>query len=262
MSEVIIEGPSNWWWHSSWLEPTTATIAFAVVIHIYWFWERQEGLSDFKTLEFPSPLRPHQWGIFIQSALGYWIGIFLVRLVVAPKPSIPDGWIVDLPTALYRVLEVTSGIFLYDAIFFVLHVAMHHVKGLQRFHRFHHDHKSVECGDTLRHSLVDGTLQVAVNILVQQWTPWGTVRTRLARVLHNVLVVWMLVESHTRVPKGYVWRRWCIGVREHWRHHSDGGISVENQRYQQFFGYLDSALQKAALCQQEQKQKAGQNKQV
>ena len=101
-------------------------------------------------------------------------------------------------------------------------------------------------------------------------------KSRLARLVHNVVVVWMLVESHTRVPQGYVWRRWCVGVREHWRHHSALVYNDEEReesatsgskrhdiisartnpessatttstpkrrhRYQQFFGHLDQLL--------------------
>jgi hypothetical protein len=106
---------------------------------------------------------------------------------------------------------------------------------------------AVESRDTLRHSLVDGSLQVLVNIMVQRQLPWGTVKSRLARALHNVLVTWLLTESHSAAPTPYIWRKWCVGVRDHCHHHNHSmplsssmqDWSYRRTRYQQFFGYLD-----------------------
>ena len=183
-----------------------------------------------------------------------------------------------------------------------------------------------ECRDTLNHGLIDGMLQVLVNILVQQYTigiicvgsnnipftnitsclttisfssssppppprlpyfslplfgrhypfyySWKLImkrKCRISRILHNIIVTWMLTESHTSSPKPYIWRRWCVGIREHYLHHHHNhhnhhhhrtiattatvattatATIVLNQRqkknkiprrrrYQQFFGYLD-----------------------
>ena len=85
----------------------------------------------------------------------------------------------------------------------------------------------------LDHSLLDGALQVGVNILVQQYSPWGGAKSRLARWAHNVIVTWLLTESHA-VAGPRIGRRWFAGVRDHHRHHRTGG-----RPYQQFFGYLD-----------------------
>jgi hypothetical protein len=60
---------------------------------------------------------------------------------------------------------------------------------------------------------LDAYLQVMCNILVQQRTPWGYMKSRLARwLIHNVVVTWMVTESHTRSDVPYIWRRWCVGV--------------------------------------------------
>ena len=130
----------------------------------------------------------------------------------------------------------------------------------------------MECRQTLCHSFVDGALQVLVNILVQRqlWIPmylqspqlqqqggmivmtW-VVKSRLARVIHNVIIIWMLTESHSAAPTPYIWRRYFIGCREHYIHHTmllnsksstgaKNGIQqhrLQRMRYQQFFGYLD-----------------------
>ena len=142
---------------------------------------------------------------------------------------------------------------------------MHEIPALRKFHYEHHNASkgTLESRDVLRHSLVDASLQVLVNILVQRHTVWGLVKSRLARAVHNVLVIWMLTESHTAAPTPYIWRRWCVGVRDHRIHHLGQHHAAaetlsslrplvselnnqesldfygRNHRYQQFFGYLD-----------------------
>jgi hypothetical protein len=215
----------------------------------------------------------------------------------------------------YLVAEVLSGLLQYDFAMFFLHWMMHDIPALRSWHYQHHAHEEqraldnynirngsdisnvinlggksngndkrsfpCEARDTLNHDLMDGSLQVAVNIVVQQYTLvafllWGwsccgemlllssqssvvaglsclLPKSKLARILHNIIVTWLLVESHTSSPTPYVWRRWCIGVREHYCHHvgaapsSSSGCSRSSisepkrkiRRHQQFFGYLD-----------------------
>lgn len=128
----------------------------------------------------------------------------------------------------------------------------------------------MECRQTLCHSFVDGALQVLVNILVQRklWIPyvdWKStqyyylhgvgmtlvIKSRLARAIHNIIIIWMLTESHSAAPKPCIWRKYFIGCREHYLHHTilltsesstnNNGIYRQQRRmrYQQFFGYLD-----------------------
>jgi sterol desaturase/sphingolipid hydroxylase (fatty acid hydroxylase superfamily) len=217
----------------------------------------------------------------------------------------------------YLVAEVLSGLLQYDFVMFFLHWMMHDIPALRSWHYQHHAHEEqraldnynirndrdtsnrinlggkgngndkrsfpCEARDTLNHDLMDGSLQVAVNIVVQQYTlvaflSWGwnccgerlllsspspvvaglccmLPKSKLARILHNIIVTWLLVESHTSSPTPYVWRRWCIGVKEHYWHHvgtapssssvsSNGSRSISEpkrkiRRHQQFFGYLD-----------------------
>ena len=62
------------------------------------------------------------------------------------------------------------------------------VFSLDRIHRTHHEASSLEDRDVLRHGPVDGVLQVIVNIMVQRCTPWGLVKSRSARAIHNIVV--------------------------------------------------------------------------
>lgn len=222
-------------------------VCFGIFINLYWYHERIRGQSSSKTfgetVEFHADAS-HDAPLFY-SALAYWVGIYLWKLVVPPAAAtIPDGIPYNLTQVLYLSAELISGVVLYDAIFFVVHWTMHAIPWLRQWHGRHHQPKArLEARDTLRHGILDGSLQVLVNIAVQRHTPWGTVKTRVARALHNVVVIWMLTESHAAAPVPNVWRRWCVGVREHYLHHEHhhpaGDAYGPHHRYQQFFGYLD-----------------------
>jgi sterol desaturase/sphingolipid hydroxylase (fatty acid hydroxylase superfamily) len=223
-----------------WFEPLLAVACFGVFVNLYWYHERIRGLSC--TSNFSDTLR-FELGPLFSSALAYLAGIFLWKMVVPPAaPFIPDGIPHSLGDACYLLAELISGIILYDAIFFFIHWAMHEIPFLRSLHHRHHARPdgTVESRDTLRHSLVDGGLQVYINILVQRKSPWGMVKSRLARGLHNVIVIWMLAESHSASPYPNIWRRWFVGVREHRLHHlGTSGRYGRHHRHQQFFGYLD-----------------------
>jgi sterol desaturase/sphingolipid hydroxylase (fatty acid hydroxylase superfamily) len=179
----------------------------------------------------------------IRSISAYWSGVFLLRYILNPPVGAWDGfpWVSETPAlaTLYLGLELVSGIVAYDLMFFGLHYALHSISILKPFHRTHHYSKNIESRDTIYHDLVDGVLQVVVNIFCQRHSPWpwGTTKSRLARMLHNVVVTFMLVEAHTSYPGFRVFRRIkvCSGLRRHRHHHLTGEAP-----YQQFFGYLDA----------------------
>lgn len=230
---------------SWWSDPLIATVSFGVAINVYWRQERCQGLASYH----PWPTSP-----VLHSLAAYWIGIYLWKIYVpAAGPNIEDGIPDGILSFLYLCAEVVSGIICYDASMFFVHWAMHDVPILRPYHTTHHSLPPgtlLGARDVLRHSFVDGSIQVLLNIMVQRHTLWGSVKTRLGRALHNILVTWMLTESHTSSSKPHVFRRWLVGVREHRLHHcsvNDGGVMGGSQtstygvhhRHQQFFGYLD-----------------------
>lgn len=229
-----------------WFDPLLATISFGTAINIYWREERKRGLSSYDHWNTTVSLNPDR-GCVVLSGLCYWAGVLVWTKNVPSPGEFPDGvpTLLDPQTALYLIAEVASGIILYDALFFFVHWAMHEIPALRKYHARHHSRPegTLEARDVLRHSFVDGSLQVVLNILVQRRTPWGNVKSRLARALHNIIVTWMLTESHTASPKPDVFRKWCVGVKEHRMHHLGimrcGKGYGEHHRHQQFFGYLD-----------------------
>eukprot|EP00977_Amphora_coffeiformis_P028135 scaffold34701_cov229-Amphora_coffeaeformis.AAC.6 len=220
-------------------------VCFGIFINLYWYYERALGLSSNTTFHETVSL---EWGPLFYSGVAYWVGICIWKSIIpSPCTTIPDGIPSNAVDCLYLLAELTTGVVAYDAIFFFIHWGMHEIPFLRSWHRRHHEvasGASVEARDTLRHGLLDGSLQVLINIFVQRRTPWGAIKSRLARGLHNVFVIWFLCESHSSSPKPYIWRRWLVGVREHYLHHRplhpDGNNNKNHfHRYQQFFGYLD-----------------------
>ncbi|KAL7579482.1 hypothetical protein ACA910_007863 [Epithemia clementina (nom. ined.)] len=238
-------------------EPLVAVVSFFAWIHLWGYAERQRGLSNSKSLK--EYLANPAQGYSFWTVVLYVVGIYIWKMFVPPvAPNIPDGIPSSLPELAYLIAEVSAGIVWYDFIFFFIHWSMHEIPFLRELH---HDHHAVmpggilEANHVLHHSFADGTFQVLVNIFVQRRTPWGAVKTRLARILHNIVITSMLTESHSASPTPYFWRRWFVGVREHRLHHFNDHCSrslwiltnSENiaskgkfDRHQQFFGYLDN----------------------
>ncbi|CAK0873441.1 unnamed protein product [Prorocentrum cordatum] len=195
---------------SWWLEPAVATLSFAVAIAIFDKRERDMGLGEegrISTLR-PGPdfVAPGSVNMLFVAGVLYWAGICVwVRLVPAVE-DIPDGWPDGFQGAVYLICEVCAGIWAYDFIFSFVHLAAHHL-GWDS-HQYHHLKKlDIRARDVLTHSPSDGALQVLVNIIVQRHTPWGGAKSRLARIVHNVVVTWMLTESHSASPSPNVARR-------------------------------------------------------
>jgi len=162
------------------------------------------------------------------------------NLLFGPKPDFED------PSFLRIFVELGVGIFLYDLIFYPIHWSMHRlpIKAWRREHERHHSWSREEvaahnASETVYHSLVDGALQVCVNILVQQISPWGH-KHPLARALHNVVVTYLLCESHSGYDLPFMSHRLFPGIfggsPRHESHHQISGVC-----YHQFFTYIDDA---------------------
>mmetsp|Transcript_31584 Transcript_31584/g.87100 ORF Transcript_31584/g.87100 Transcript_31584/m.87100 type:complete len:295 (-) Transcript_31584:70-954(-) len=236
---VVFEAARRGWsfanaFEAWWIDPAVATVSFACAIAVY---DRRERTIGLQSREFMAA--GSQMGL-VAAGVVYWAGV-LAWVCVVPRPGGQAGLPNGIPTRagefLYLAAEVIIGVLSYDFVFFLIHWSMHEVEALRGVHHLHHTmRKELRARDVLLHSPVDGALQVLVNILVQRHTPWGAVKSRAARAIHNVVVTWMLTESHTASPSPRVARRWFVGVRRHRAHHI-----VDSPYFQQFFGYLDDA---------------------
>mmetsp|Transcript_15308 Transcript_15308/g.17819 ORF Transcript_15308/g.17819 Transcript_15308/m.17819 type:complete len:289 (+) Transcript_15308:91-957(+) len=252
--------------HSWWFDPFIASFTFFVFIMFYSHFELLEGKSCYKNWS------EYLWGKGVDgtdtrrsmtmSLIVYWIGIIIWVKIVPPAAGVglKDTSVSDydknnrvdvldcskIQSLSYLCMEVSSGIFLYDTVFFLIHFGMHEFKYLSFLsHEEHHKARNnLEARHVLRHSVLDGALQVLVNIAVQRNNVWGSVKSRLARTLHNIIVTAMLTESHCACSYPNIFRRWCVGVREHRSHHLCVGEYIEGHglfhRYQQFFSHWDN----------------------
>ncbi|KAJ1459032.1 hypothetical protein M885DRAFT_512193 [Pelagophyceae sp. CCMP2097] len=217
------------WWA---LEPLVATVAFAVWVNL------------FRVLENKGDSKAAMGAVFdvrkstrvLRAGIGYWLFIYLFKAFI--PPAAPD-W--GCPSVFRVASEVAFGLVAYDALFFCVHVLLHRCRWLSDLssHHVHHvNGPRTNSTTVLHHSVVDGFFQVAANILVQRQGPFGA-KTFVARLLHNVIVTYLLTESHSTAP----WRlcdafpRLLAGAKEHRKHHAHAGPP-----YQQFFGYLDAAM--------------------
>ena len=215
------------WARWPYLEPWVATIAFFVWIALY------------KTLECGGDVRA---AIKAQvdgdekhvrvAGVGYFIGIYLFKQIAPPAEI---DW--SCPSPAFLVLETAVGVLAYDAIFYVLHRLMHAFA--YRLHARHHSSgPRVNAQEVLNQSVVDASLQVLTNILVQRRGLRGP-KNWLARIMHNIIVTLLLTDSHADTP----WRlsdmfpRLFAGAARHREHHATGGPP-----YQQFFGFMDAAF--------------------
>merc|ERR1719223_211683 len=172
-------------------------------------------------------------------AFTYMASIGTLHLLKDPAPADMGPF-----TASRFCLELAFGIFAYDFIFFFIHLALHQYWFLSWLHGHSQHHNTLMPSgrlcplDTVNHHLVDGTLQVITNILVQNLNPLSGPKHKLSKLAHNVLVTYLLIESHSGYDAPWALHRlWpCVfgGAKRHHLHHKDGAPHL-----QQFFTYLD-----------------------
>jgi methylsterol monooxygenase len=127
----------------------------------------------------------------------------------------------------------------YDFIFYWVHLALHKVPWLfLKVHSTHHRQGQLSSREVVHHSLMDGSLQVGANILALKLLGLHP----LARALHNILVTYLLTESHSGYDMPFMLHNVVPGTilggpPRHEEHHKYGTVN-----YHQFFTYLDSWL--------------------
>jgi len=240
---LLCQAAAETWW----VEPFVATLSFAVSINAF---SIAEAKSDVKSKRLDDGERDWLYWFGLRplslvtpaAGLAYWAGIYVWVSVVSP-PDTQSGCDLSFWTLLRLAAELVFGLLAYDAIFFAIHLLMHRGPrwfGRATYHRRHHTNETdLRAMHVLQHSFFDGSLQVLVNIVAQRNGIFGP-KMRVARWLHNIIVPYLLTESHARVQQLPVASRFPSlfpGVLGHRQHHTTGGPP-----FQQFFGYLDHRI--------------------
>jgi len=146
--------------------------------------------------------------------------------------------------------ELVLGIAAYDFIFYWIHLAMHKFPNSWHKHEIHHELKvHPTCGTSflgvelvVNQSFEDGFLQVLTNVVVQNLPLFGGLpKHKLSRLLHNMLVTYLLSECHSGLDLPWsvhrVFPKLCGGAYRHEFHHQRRDCC-----FHQFFCYLDDVL--------------------
>lgn len=239
--------------HNCMFEATLAVAAF--VLWIFLFESVHKVLPDAHTYRFDGkpPVRPlwgftREWHKSVVPAAAYLgsIAVFhalhLGPMLFGLKPAFDEA-----PSFVRLITEVSLGIFLYDALFYPFHYSFHKLRSGQwrKLHSRHHQWGATEDAphnaiETVQNSYVDSGVQVFINICVQQFSPWGY-KHPLSRIFHNLMVTYLLCESHSGYDLPFMSHRLFPtvfgGAPRHEAHHQRGNVY-----FHQFFMWIDDAL--------------------
>ncbi|MCJ1380817.1 hypothetical protein MMC17_003926 [Xylographa soralifera] len=143
------------------------------------------------------------------------------------------------PSSRRLLLELMTSFFIYDALFFFIHIAFHRIKFLARIHMPHHTH-------TEMHPQVTNKLSVAERLSLVLFANFALniigshVLTRSAFV---PLFIYLLVEVHSGLDLEWSYDKlipfgWGAGSRVHAAHHRTG-----EGAFAPFFTWWDTGLE-------------------
>lgn len=222
------------------LEAYLATFSFFLFISLFRVMDQFPFFLKYRFQKTPTPelkalnLLSFETGVI--PGIIYLLAIHLYHMFVLKSP-------LDLiaPSFIRVFIETIAGIVIYDFLFFWIHLFMHYTPKLQFLHQhhIHHSQTRLLASEVQHHSFIDATLQIVVNILVQNTPlPYFGRKHSLSRLLHNIIITYLLTEIHA----GYdAW--WSLhnlfpsiigGAKRHEVHHQNGAMY-----FQQFFMYLD-----------------------
>lgn len=140
------------------------------------------------------------------------------------------------PTSKQLVVQLAASVLIYDAVFFLFHLALHKLPGLSRIHKTHHGHAEINPQITNQLDIVErlGLVLLAnfsLNIIGSHV---------LTRTLFVPVFVWLLVDIHSglNLPWSYdklLPHGWAAGSTRHSHHHQHG-----SKYYAPFFNWWDN----------------------
>ncbi|KAA8645255.1 hypothetical protein EYZ11_007785 [Aspergillus tanneri] len=143
------------------------------------------------------------------------------------------------PTSRRVLLELAVSLFLYDTLFFFIHIAFHRIPSLHRIHGPHHGHHEIHPQVTNRLSVAE---RVAL-ILLANFSLNIIGSHVLTRTLFVPLFIYLLIEVHSGVELDWQYdkilpRGWGAGTVKHAAHHREG-----RRYFQPFFCWWDNWLE-------------------
>lgn len=186
--------------------------------------------------ETPLPVKHSKWNwkLWIQELPVYAVPL-LIWDIVAPRRHRRIGGF-GAPTTFGILGGVVGGLFLYDLLFFLGHVAMHKIPFLYRtVHAKHHTTTEVRACEIVRLGVAEEVLEVGFSIVALGFLSVHPV----ARTIYNAVITFLLTELHCGFdfpwsPQNVVPFGLCTGSRRHHYHHRYG-----KHYYQKFFCHVD-----------------------
>ena len=174
------------------------------------------------------------WKLWLQELPVYAVPL-LIWDITAPRRHRRIGGFAA-PTTMGILGGVVGGLFLYDLLFFMGHLAMHKISILNRtIHAKHHKTAEVRACEIVRLGVAEEVLEVGFSIIALNFLSVHPV----ARTIYNAVITFLLTELHCGfdfpwTPQNVVPFGLATGSRRHHYHHRYG-----KHYYQKFFHHVD-----------------------
>lgn len=223
----------SWIFRHESFEPVLSTVTFFFVM-MSWY------LIDFHCIWL------HKYRFSRSDNLSAWNGrqsAFFKETVwyIAPWLVIDCFWKrrhlpVDPPTFFQVVSQILLALLAFDFFFFIGHVTLHYFPQLyQKIHAEHHNSAVTRATDTIRHTFLDGSWDVACSVMALNFTRAHP----LSRSLYNIVSIILITEQHCGM--NFPWMlhnmlpgNFIAGPTIHDLHHRNGKVN-----FQKYFTYLD-----------------------
>jgi sterol desaturase/sphingolipid hydroxylase (fatty acid hydroxylase superfamily) len=209
-------------------EPIVAVLGFIVWILGWYFYDKSMGANGAIWSE---PRRQDRNGFF--SVLFTYLLPIMIFDALVPRRQLV---LISTPPSFSRLIwEISAGIFLYDAGFYICHRMIHHPKYYKSLHAIHHRFLPTTARETFRLSLTEVWIDSAISILAL-----NLLRAHpLSRCFYNVCITYLLVELHS--DHEFDWMTHKVvgfglmgGPKYHSKHHA-----IAHGNYSKFFTIWD-----------------------
>jgi sterol desaturase/sphingolipid hydroxylase (fatty acid hydroxylase superfamily) len=186
----------------------------------------------------PPPLVTEQsewnWKGWICELPVYAVPLFIWDYLIPRRAAKIAAW--GAPSTLQVCRDVTCGLLLYDAMFFVGHFLMHKIPFIYKtVHKKHHVNTEARAMEIVRLSIPEEVLEVGISIVALNYLQCHPV----SRTIYNLIITFLLTELHCGfdfpwTPQNVVPFGFATGSRRHHYHHRYG-----KHYYQKFFCHVD-----------------------